>query len=59
MPTDGVDHELVKANGPDWLWWFVSAIPVTETKKMEFIKCTSIHRRLKMLQSILPLPGES
>ena len=43
-------------NGPSWLWWFVSAVPTTTERKMEFLRSTSLRERLVMLRDILPLP---
>ena len=45
-------------NGPEWVWWFVHAIPATPTRKLDFLKCTSLRDRLSMLRELLdsPLP---
>ena len=45
-------------NGPFWLWWFVSAVPTTTERKMEFLRSTSLRERLVMLKDILPLPAQ-
>ncbi|XP_003390543.2 PREDICTED: LON peptidase N-terminal domain and RING finger protein 3-like [Amphimedon queenslandica] len=44
-------------DGPLWVWWFVNAMPVTVRSKLEFLQCTSLRERLRLLKEILPLPS--
>ena len=44
-------------DGPLWVWWFVNAMPVTLRSKLEFLQCTSLRERLRLLKQILPLPS--
>jgi hypothetical protein len=43
-------------DGPIWVWWYVHALPTTPTRKIEFLKCTSLQTRLRMLRESLPVP---
>lgn len=43
-------------NGPEWVWWFVHALPTTPTKKLDFLKCTSLRERLLLLKELLTHP---
>lgn len=43
-------------NGPMWVWWYVHALPTTPTRKIEFLKCTSLQIRLQLLKESLPVP---
>ena len=58
LPEPSLDAPL-PVNGPVWLWWFVSALPIGEDKKAQFLLSTSLKERLLLLRGSLPLPGRS
>ena len=58
IPDPSMDAPL-PLDGPSWLWWFVSALPIGEEKKAQFLLSTSLKERVLQLRSSLPLPGRS
>ena len=58
IPDPSMDAPL-PLDGPSWLWWFVSALPIGEEKKAQFLLSTSLKERILLLRSSLPLPGRS
>ena len=43
-------------DGPAWVWWFLSCVPISSQRKMRFLCCTSLRERLIMLRESLPVP---
>ena len=56
-PTPPIEpHPESCPDGPTWIWWYVNAVPTSQARKLDFLRCTSLHDRLLMLRDALPVP---
>ncbi|KAL5460339.1 hypothetical protein EMCRGX_G033784 [Ephydatia muelleri] len=45
-------------NGPTWVWWYISTIPMSLPRRIDLFSSTSLTDRLLKLRETMPLPNQ-
>ncbi|CAD5119433.1 DgyrCDS8044 [Dimorphilus gyrociliatus] len=59
IPSPGLtEDEIKEKDGPIWLWWLISSLPLEEQYKINLLEKNNLTQRLRFIQSVLKYLSE-